>query len=137
MRTVKIISGGYGYRAGEKKSVELKDSRSAPFELNDTEAARIVALGIAEYAEIEVATPVPDTKAETTGVNTTEAVNTAEGEYEGDIPDLDNMSFAELKAEATRRGIKAGKFKSKLALREAILEADDEPFSVGAEEPVI
>lgn len=138
MRTVKIVSGGYGYRAGEKKSVELKDGRSAPFELDDAEAARIIALGIAEYAETEVATPVPDKETETAGVNTAETANAAEGEHEGGAPDLDNMTFAELKELAIKRGIKGiGKLKSKAALINAILESEDAPPELGAEEPVV
>lgn len=71
MRIVQIISGGYGYKTG--KGTILKDRNSEPFELDDAEAERIVAFGIAEYVDTEVATPVPAEENETAGVNSTEA----------------------------------------------------------------
>ena len=52
---VRIINGGYGHREKNSKVVELKDCNSKPFEVNDAEAKRIIALGIAEAVTVEVA----------------------------------------------------------------------------------
>lgn len=44
MKNVKIVKGYYGAKIG------VKGANDAPFSLDDAEAARIVALGVAVYA---------------------------------------------------------------------------------------
>ncbi len=48
MAVIRIISGTYGYR--ENGIIRPKDSKSGAFEVDDKEAERLVALGVAEIA---------------------------------------------------------------------------------------
>lgn len=60
MKNVKIIKGYYGAKIG------VKGANDAPFSLDDAEAARIVALGVAVYAcseEIEAEKTRTETEA--------------------------------------------------------------------------
>lgn len=49
MKKIRITSGTYGYNDG--KHIIPKDRRSGVFALEDKEAERLIALGVAEYAE--------------------------------------------------------------------------------------
>ena len=48
---IKIIKGYYGYKNGN--SIIPKSSKDAPFECDKAEEARLVKLGVAEYAKVE------------------------------------------------------------------------------------
>lgn len=52
MRTIRIVSGVYGHRPAGKKYVERKRASDPPFEVESKEAARLVALKVAEYADV-------------------------------------------------------------------------------------
>lgn len=51
MKQVNIIRGGYGYRPDAKGPVNLITKNDGPISIADEEAARLVRLGIAEYAK--------------------------------------------------------------------------------------
>lgn len=55
MCRVRIISGAYGHKVGNRLIIETKQSE--PFELDKTEAQRLVSLGVAEIVAEDVATP--------------------------------------------------------------------------------
>lgn len=66
---IRILAGAYGHRPDPGKSyIEKKDKDSEPFEVSDTEAARLIGLGIAEKAAVniekesykEAASTIPD-----------------------------------------------------------------------------
>lgn len=66
MKNVKIIKGYYGAKIG------VKGANDAPFSLDDAEAARIVALGVAVYVcseenETEAKKSAPKKRAGTRG----------------------------------------------------------------------
>ncbi|MCM1299277.1 MAG: hypothetical protein NC203_00365 [Firmicutes bacterium] len=48
---IKIISGSYGHSTGS--SVKVKTPKDKPFEVSDSEGARLIKLGIAEAADVE------------------------------------------------------------------------------------
>ncbi len=76
MRKVRIISGAYGHRNGNR--IDTKDRRSEPFSLDDAEAARLVSIGVAEIVGEDVATPKIDEETVNTGENTPEDEESAE-----------------------------------------------------------
>jgi hypothetical protein len=49
MRTIKIISGVFGYHKPNSRAVTPKKKSDPPFEVEDKLAARLVSSGIAEY----------------------------------------------------------------------------------------
>ena len=52
---IKILAGAYGHRPDPEKSyIEKKDKDSDPFEVNEKEAARLIGLGIAEKAAVNI-----------------------------------------------------------------------------------
>jgi len=74
MKTIKIISGSYGYK-GKGGIITAKKPGDAPFELEDSKADRLISLKVAELAVPESApdtaeggpdltTPKPPTKKE-------------------------------------------------------------------------
>lgn len=133
---VRIISGTYGYIPtlinGEKSPYVVNVTRGdLPIDLDEDEAKRLVKEGVAEYVDGEaVATAtVPFEDADPNGnmpeeENAPESQETAEN---GEDVDLDDMTFAELKAYAQEIGIEnVGKYRSKAALIEAINGIGDE-----------
>ena len=51
---VKITRGAYGHRPKGSRLTVAKTTADAPFEVPDEEAARLVGLGVAKYAEAPV-----------------------------------------------------------------------------------
>lgn len=52
---IRILAGAYGYRPDPGKSyIEKKDKDSEPFEVSDTEGARLIGLGIAEKISVNI-----------------------------------------------------------------------------------
>ena len=49
---IQIISGGYGHRKKNSTYIQLMDKNSKPFEVDDDEAKRLIALGIAKSIEV-------------------------------------------------------------------------------------
>ena len=123
---VKIISGTYGHRPllpNGKRSPYLNPVKagSPPIEVDDAEAERLFALGVAEKADPEE-NKAPEAKA-------AEKAPEAAGEpITGHLDgvDLESMSFNDLKALAKDIGIDAGKIKSKAGLIQAITEVEVE-----------
>jgi hypothetical protein len=59
MRKIRIINGTYGYRRPGSVGVTPKSKRDPPFEVEDAQAARLVALKAAEYADVPVVSILP------------------------------------------------------------------------------
>ena len=101
------------------------------YDVDDDTAQRLIAQEVAEFEEIS-ARPAPADRIPRE--NPPEKNNAPEGPSQGetDTADLESMSFADLKAMAKGMGIETGKFRSKVALIEAIrakrqeMPADDE-----------
>jgi hypothetical protein len=53
MRTIKIISGVFGYHKPNSRAVTPKKKSDPPFEVEDNLSARLVSSGIAEYVDSE------------------------------------------------------------------------------------
>lgn len=51
MKTIKIISGIYGYRPAGSKVIEPKRAGDPAFQVEDAEAARLVSLKVAAYVD--------------------------------------------------------------------------------------
>lgn len=52
---IRILAGAYGHRPDPEKSyIEKKDRDSEPFEVSDKEAERLIRLGIAEKAAVNI-----------------------------------------------------------------------------------
>ena len=123
---IKIISGTYGHRPllpNGKRSPYLNPVKAGgpPIEVDDAEAERLFALGVAEKADPEE-NKAPEAKA-------AEKAPEAAGEpITGHLDgvDLESMSFNDLKALAKDIGIDAGKIKSKAGLIQAITEVEVE-----------
>ena len=56
MKKIKIINGTYGLRTDNGLTVECKDARSAPFLVDDGEAERLAARGVAVVIEASTET---------------------------------------------------------------------------------
>jgi len=150
---VKIISGTYGHKVG--KYIEPKDRTSEPFELEETEAKRLVSLGVAEIITEGVATGGNGEETNPPSVNPSNDENGENGENEGDneiVCHLDEeqlrgMIIKDLKALAEDMGIDTSKFKVKEDYVQAIVavevsasvddENGDELPGLGAEDPVV
>lgn len=139
MRKIRIISGGYGLRTGTR--VTLKDKYSAPFDVDDNEAKRLVSLGVAECVDTRIATPASDDLKQEAGENSPEKETPAEGVLEGsdDRPVYGPESkVSELRAIADSVGIK---FRVGTTKEEMIAVLDDHFFdgsvpNLTAENPV-
>ena len=123
---IKIISGTYGHRPllpNGKRSPYLNPVKagSPPIEVDDAEAERLFALGVAEMADPEE-NKAPEAKAAEKAPEVSGEPIT--GHLDG--VDLESMSFNDLKALAKDIGIDAGKIKSKAGLIQAITEVEVE-----------
>lgn len=160
MKTVKIISGTYGYRPlGKKQVVPVSIGGTAL--VDDIEAERLVKLKVAvvvdenttETTENTVATPDNDIKNVEKGIELHEeetVSNDVSNEDNERIAHLDKsqlnaMTIPNLKKLAEDMGIDTAKFKKKddfvkaLVKVEVILGDEDteQPPDVGAEAPVV
>jgi len=139
---VKIISGTYGHKVG--KYIEPKDRQSEPFEVDDAEAKRIIALGIAEMFVEGVATSEKPQNESGANANPSEQENAAEGENEGentiegnlDAKQLETLTIKELKKLADDMGIDTSKMKVKADYINAIVaETVEAPVDDGEAPP--
>jgi len=108
MKMIKIICGTYGFRSGNG-ILSPKTPRDPPFEVDDTEAKRLVALKVAEYAD--------------------DFDDEGEGDFDpGELPYYDeSMSLKKLREIAEAYGVEnASKLKSKDAAIKAIEEAKND-----------
>jgi len=116
MKTVKIIFGSYGLPDG-RRGVKLIDCGQT-CEVDDAEAARLVALGV---AAVVVATPQEAESATGTGENTPEGDNAQEGAVGHlDAGQLSSMTNAQLKQLAEDMGLDVTKCKKKADFIELI-----------------
>lgn len=142
MRTIRIVNGVYGFRPAGSKFVDPKRAGDPPFEVEAEKAARLVALKVAEYAEVvenvpfeEVATGFVGDKTEEPGVNPPGDFDPSESEIDNeDILDRPNystdMKMDELRVILDECGIpfKVGMSKEDIVdlLDEYFYGADDE-----------
>lgn len=150
MRNVIIIKGSYGYQPEGADFVQPITRRDGAIALPDEEAARLVRLRVAAYCgEVEpeeinsgVATPEGGEDEEAGGDDLPDGESGAEGEGAAlSKPEYDsNTSFDDLKELIKGCGLvfRVGMSRSDLiaALDEYYSQEDDQPPSLGVEEPV-
>lgn len=90
MKRIRIINTIYGHRPAGSKYVQPKRAGDPPFEVEDAEAERLVAMGVAAYADIEpVATPPKQEEDDETGDDTPEGDTGANVEETSDPDDAE------------------------------------------------
>ena len=136
---VTITQGYYGYRNAVGRKVVV--ARGESVELEESEAKRLIDLGVAQLTDTEmpeqsVATPSNDVSEAKSIENSTDAENANEGDLEP-CEDFSSMNFMKLKSIAIKRGIDVSGLDSKAKLIEALEQADDEDAPVvTAENPL-
>lgn len=123
MKKIRITRGAYGYRAPGSMVTELITSKNPPFEVEDAEAKRLVALGVAEYATKAVATAPPGDDNPPAGETPPNGNEDGKVLPEGDKGEPEfgpHMTVAELKAFADARNIPYEDKTTKAKLLEAI-----------------
>lgn len=123
---VKILSGAYGHKP--KGSLIIHPVYQGGIcDVDPEEAARLVKIGAAEYAEGGQEQPSVDEEEppEASPIGETSEEEKAE-ETPFTAPELDDMSFDELKALAKELDVDTKGLRSKQALREALAAAMDE-----------
>lgn len=144
---VRIINGTYGHVPDPDKPYIVRPVDAGGIcDVNEAEAARLFALGVAEAAETPstpLATPqipapepepesnTPEEQAENDPQETPE-----EATLQEDEADLSTLKLAELKAIAAQRGVDAGKMRSKAEVIAAIEAAGNELPDLTPEGPV-
>ena len=142
MVKIRIISGGYGLK--ENGVNKLKDRNSEPFFVDDTEAHRLIANGMAKKVE-EVAPPKNNNDdirgASINQSETTEATENVIGHLSEE--QLETMTNKQLKQLAEEMGIDTSKMRVKKDYISAITAVDveiaedgDEPPTIETEDPV-
>lgn len=136
---VKIISGSYGWRPDKGDSVEPVPKGST-CEVSDAEAARLVALEVAVYADAPVQAPgvprapspggeeEPVVPRDTHGADpTTEDATGGEesGSADAEVAKLERMSRADLESMARDMGVDLDRAKNKHDLAVLIAAAED------------
>ncbi len=118
---IKILAGAYGHRPDPEKSyIEKKDKDSDPFEVNEKEAARLIGLGIAEKAVVNI-----EKKSDEMSVPTDPG---------GQDDDLEQLSIQKLRKMAKDLGLPAdgsktvlaGKIRNALNIQQNQEESDDQ-----------
>ena len=153
MTKVKIISGAYGYRMnGHVRAITREDD---PIEVADSEAKRLVEMGVAAFAvdavqesrREEVATAQDDEADVCPSSDMPDDESPAEGTETAHLDEqqLTEMTNAQLRQLAEDMGIDCAKLRTKaqliaaianIPLEDAIEEDGDEPPKLEAEEPV-
>lgn len=129
MKTVKIIFGSYG--AGSGAGVVRVVSRGETCEVDDSEAERLVSIGVASYIDA-AASPVPAVSNEGTETSASmgEPENAAEGEKTAsarlDPEQLKTMKNLQLKKLARDMGIDVTGLRTNAELIDAITAVDVE-----------
>lgn len=138
MRKIKIVNGTYGYRPAPAV-VEPKTPEDPAFFVEDQQAARLVALGVAAYVgeapEMPAAPdePAPDAPAAPEApAEESEPETPAAPDYT--VVQLDGMDYNALKALAAKRGVKPAGQK-KIDYIAALMAADVEVEDDGDELP--
>ena len=117
---IKILAGAYGHRPDPEKSyIEKKDKDSDPFEVNEKEAARLIGLGIAEKAAVNI-----EKKADEISVS---------ADPGGQDDDLEQLPIQKLRKMAKDLGLPAdgsktvlaGKIRNASKIRQNQEESDD------------
>ncbi len=117
---IKILVGAYGHRPDPEKSyIEKKDKDSDPFEVNEKEAARLIGLGIAEKAAVNI-----EKKADEISVS---------ADPGGQDDDLEQLPIQKLRKMAKDLGLPAdgsktvlaGKIRNASKIRQNQEESDD------------
>lgn len=139
MCRVRIISGAYGHKVGNRLITKTKQSE--PFELDKTEAQRLVSLGVAEIVAEDVATPEIEPNTIDTSENAPEEETRPEGVYDAVIdkePYSVDMSVADLRAAAKEKGIsfKVGTTKEEMVKALNGYSVDSEELILTAADPV-
>ncbi len=156
MRTIRIISGVYGHRPAGSKFVEPKRAGDLPFLVEDEQAARLVALKVAVYADEDknlddtgVATAVAGRKDDSAVDNLPPEDVPSKGEIAapGKPVYSADMKVAELREIMEDCGLtyKVGMSKADLVAAlddyfaddETAEDDEDELPDIGAEEPVV
>lgn len=119
---IRIVKGTFGWYDGRR--VIPKTRADGPFRADDGLEARLVAEGVAEYAD-EGAADAEPTKPEAPAAPVADEAPEAES-------DLESMTKAELEDVARELGVTVGR-KTKAQLIEAIEEADEPPALDAAE----
>lgn len=117
---IKILAGAYGHRPDPEKSyIEKKGKDSDPFEVNEKEAARLIGLGIAEKAAVNI-----EKKADEISVS---------ADPGGQDDDLEQLPIQKLRKMAKDLGLPAdgsktvlaGKIRNASKIRQNQEESDD------------
>lgn len=146
MKLIKLIQGAYGYRAPSSSVTELITTKSPPFEVEESEAERLIALGVAEYVQSAVATAPQEDDDQAKGENTPPPDGGGKGQEtpQTDKPEYgDFMTVAQLKAYADERGIEYEDKTTKAKLIEAIdafhreyVDDGEQPPALTVQDPV-
>lgn len=124
---IRITKGKFLWFDGRRRHVMTPDDGA--FRADDALEARLVAEGVAEWADAETE---PEPEQQKPEQPAPEPVAETAAEDEGDEPDLADMTRAELAELAESYGIKPGKL-TKAKLIAAIEEAEQAPSLAAAE----
>lgn len=145
---VRITKGTYGYRPDPDKPYIVRPVDAGGIcDVNEAEAARLFALGVAEAAEtlstplatpqIPVPEPEPESNTPEEQAENEPQETLEEATLQEDEADLSTLKLAELKAIAAQRGVDAGKMRSKAEVIAAIEAAGNELPDLTPEGPVV
>lgn len=140
MKLIKLIRGAYGYRAPGSMVTELITRNSPPFEVENAEAKRLVALGVAEYAQSGVATAPQEPTDQPEGGNPPDGDKAGETPPEGNPANKDYglfMTAAELRSYMDERSIAYDEKDTKAKLIEAIDAHYEEGVNDGEAPPTL
>ena len=137
---IKIIAGVYGHN--ENGIINPKDVNSAPFSLSPEREAELVAIGVAEYANV-IIPDQDDVEADSSEAeeNANDGGNGSEDDNEPEKPKYnDRMKLSELQKIAKRLGIDTQELRTKAdvikVLDDYFEESTDTPPTFGAIDPV-
>lgn len=149
---IRVVNGTFGLRTRNENgeysaSVQIKTRLDPPFEVEDSEAERLIASGNVEAVPLsDVATPLCDEAEPEAGKNLPEGENAAEDQAEAHLdPDqLEGLTVAQLKVMAFDMGLDISGCKKKadlvaLIAAEAVdaVEDGEAPPDLGVEAPVV
>lgn len=140
MKKIKIIGGRYGY-ISPNGAFFVKTDNSAPFEVDDKEADRLIKRGVAEIVGGSGKHPEIDDETSRTGSNPTDEENAAGSENEDVFEYDENTSVKELREIGKKCGLSfpVGVTKANMiAALDEYFERDDESgVDLGVEPPVV